>query len=886
MCAVLGAAKSNHLECNVTSAEATPNVTSFSCSGNDPYNLAITSDGKEGILLHFKTLSLEDGDQFFLLQDASDINSAIFHLKGPWKDTFTYFVSDANVTILTELSQESTNHRTVKGSFYTGCRETVTGQDKTYRFMLYQSANNTSTCTVHVGVQDKRTYLTAASVKDWNLQGKSTLEIQGINLPYTKGRAPVPFELIGGNYSLIVHLDQSIENQTFTLLLDNVNKDCSGMGDSQQFSQLSSPVHVDSLYLTDVKCRWVLKAPSNNVLGIGVHDFGLTRAQDFAVVTDGGTEDSPTIVQAFQSDSEHIKGLVIRSSGQYLWVSLAISEFTARDKFSASVSAHAEGGHMYKNGSVSITRDNAAFLLEVDPDRQVLLSVPELTMKAGAHVLVYTDFSCSSFMLQDVTGSSPKYPIVSTGHRMLLLSSGFGPKDTFKATFTGVEPGCHSVTLDSHGFYSLSGHCNSSCSWVVRPPVRSTAERLLVSLSHLSMGAGGELFLGTLNQQALVTVNSSSSGVPPVELDMSEGAYVRINRGVCSASDANSTAAFGVVSTVSGETATPELQLHVGYQFRSPHYPNQYPLNTNQSWQFSRNGTGDFHLTFKSFDLRPGHSLVLNSGAALVNLTGSDLPRDFVVGPKLTARFTSPIVAPYSSGSGFDAELMPADDIQDMFKESGFVETPSYPAPVKNGSLFFWSVGVPVPNGNKTSAAVQFSVFYNVSSVPKNITDFLLVYDGDSVRSPRIVNLTDENILSRTNMILVKYMSSAAEPAGIPVRINFTAYYCNKSDTCHHSGNCIHEDWRCNGVDDCGDNTDELNCGSQPIPPSPPPAPTTPAPGPSPSPASGGVSSTAFAVTVIVALALGIAGTLVAPMLVRRYRAYRYSRFSSVSVSE
>ena len=38
-------------------------------------------------------------------------------------------------------------------------------------------------------------------------------------------------------------------------------------------------------------------------------------------------------------------------------------------------------------------------------------------------------------------------------------------------------------------------------------------------------------------------------------------------------------------------------------------------------------------------------------------------------------------------------------------------------------------------------------------------------------------------------------------------------------DTLCDNNICMHPDWKCNGVNDCGDFTDERNCASVPIPP-------------------------------------------------------------------
>ena len=64
---------------------------------------------------------------------------------------------------------------------------------------------------------------------------------------------------------------------------------------------------------------------------------------------------------------------------------------------------------------------------------------------------------------------------------------------------------------------------------------------------------------------------------------------------------------------------------------------------------------------------------------------------------------------------------------------------------------------------------------------------------------------------------------------------------CNSSSLCDN-GFCMHDNWRCDGLNQCGDWSDEKYCnGSQPIPTTP--APPTPAPHAGGGGSSGGIFS-------------------------------------------
>ncbi|KAG0428656.1 hypothetical protein HPB47_024380 [Ixodes persulcatus] len=368
------------------------------------------------------------------------------------------------------------------------------------------------------------------------------------------------------------------------------------------------------------------------------------------------------------------------------------------------------------------------------------------------------------------------------------------------------------------------------------------AGKFTLTLDHLSLCTNDSLTVRTLTAAKLLLVVNGSA-VPPVEMESEGGALLQVHRGACTRG--NGTLVSASVAPVLGGTMTPELSHNVPYYLKSPGFPNQYPLNSNRTWTFEGKGVGGLVLSFSSLDLRAGHSLYLTSANQTVPLSGDKPPNDLALdNAKLTVRFASPITSGYESGYGFNATLLPVDMARMVDQEKGIVETPAYPSPVKNDSVFFWSINVPNPDKSKSAVAIQFNISLgkNASTTVQDISEFLTVYDGkNSFHSPIFANLTGKDLLSKTDVILVKYVVPASMPSGTPLRINFTTYVCNLTDTCKSTGICIHADWRCNGVNDCGDNSDELSCSYEPTP-SPPPAPTTPAP----EPARAGVSGASF----------------------------------------
>lgn len=882
-----------HIGCEQQEANATSTNTRFSCiKNNGSYHFSILSP-HEGAFLDMK-VTMFKGDVFNLTAMHGNGSKMVLTLTDAHQAyPISYFILAENVTLSAVLHRDpKPGDRVFSGTFHSGCNYNMTTRTSVYYLPKYVVSNGTAHCSVMIHAEDSKDHQVYMSVHTLSLLGQSELVISGHNNKFPGvlkvGQTPLyDFISEAGFLQLNFTLDTGVENQTAIALIDSVYKNCSGMEvvESESQAVIYLTPNVPDLLLQRLACRWVVRGQANNVLGLAVSSLSLNSAQGLLVVTDGGRRDSPVVLQASQGNEEQVRNLVSRTSSKFIWVALTIPEYYTNDAFTASISVSAQGGHMKEKATNVLISgkesQDSVFLLEVNQTKQVVLS-PVVALKSkDASVEVVSDFYDKGPVLQKFVAGSEGYAVASINNRLMLRAQKFTKDDSFTFNFTGVERGCHETTLGTSGSYRLAGNCEAVCTWAINPSGSSEkADKFSFWLDHLDLSGNGSVTISSLTRPSrpLLHLNSSYSSSMPVEMSSAEGAYMVITRNQCA--QQNDTVASGSTSGVQGSTFSPKLAPGVGYSFRSPRFPNEYPLNSTRSWTFEGKGIGGFHLTFLSMDIAQGHALILMSGNQSVPLKGSTLPADIVLEkPQMHAQFSAPIQPGYASGYGFDAVLTPADSVQVIGKETGTAETPSFPAFVNESRTYLWSIYVPNTDTKKTSVAVRF----NISHLHKSAKDtgILTVYDGNSVRSPVLENVTDKNLLSCTDTILVKFVTMAGSDAGSALQLNFTTYRCNMSDTCNNTKICIHEDWRCNGVNDCGDNTDEVGCSYHPTPS---PAPTTPVP-PTPE-GKGGVSTAAFVVTVLLALVIGAAGALFVPVLVRQFRAYRYSRFSNVAVSE
>ncbi|KAK6196271.1 hypothetical protein SNE40_001524 [Patella caerulea] len=322
----------------------------------------------------------------------------------------------------------------------------------------------------------------------------------------------------------------------------------------------------------------------------------------------------------------------------------------------------------------------------------------------------------------------------------------------------------------------------------------------------------------------------------------------------------------------------------------SPNWPNVYPLNAECIWSDIENATTSknklLHVSFSKFNLPNNHSLTLTSSVdktpkpKVLTLTGSQVPDDVIVkGVNYTLTFSSVEKKPVlqsSVGEGFVLNYKYLECGGSITTAKDVIMSPDYPKPNNKSQICAWTIHIPDTSNNKTANILQFDLILDNKN--ESVKSLLEIHDGGSINDPvmilsRNATLNKTRLLSRTNKLFILYDNTATGTLGLIFHMNYSTHECN---IFCDNGVCLHKDWRCNGINECGDNTDEIDCKG----PGPTPAPT---PTPAPHKGGSGVASYWVALCLLFGIVMGVVGVIFLPRIYRRLRFRNYNTLHEVS---
>ncbi|KAF8774166.1 Cubilin like protein [Argiope bruennichi] len=687
--------------------------------------------------------------------------------------------------------------------------------------------------------------------------------------PYNKNDPPMDFFLKDSPMSIEVKMTPPT-TEYYRLEFSLVDSACS------YYKQLTaqdtefmfhSPPEVLNNGSIITECRWVFEHTDHTkILGLDLFKHHFDNPLDIVSVNDGASELSSPLLQVTTSNVNSTQRQIIRATGPYLWV--AFKPKTYASYFSANVTVHGQGGHFKGNGTISMTPttgNDTVFLLEVDEGKTVLLNFTSSNFEFPATLSIYDDFDQSN-LLTNLHGKV-WYPVLSKSSKMMIIASGFS-KGQFTATFSGVTPGCLHMNTISIDNYVLSGNCNNTCMWVI-PPRDIPGSDLLLNLQYLHLSKGDQISIFKMDDSKtpLGEVHSNVTHVPQLVFPANVGALVEINRAACE-KESEDVVVVGHSSYLPACGQNLSLSSLAEFQVTSPMYPDTYPILASCSWQLNIAKGNLIHLAFDSMKLAPNHCVKVThpSDNKTISFDGSKMPGDLLLPGNSVIEFDSAncqgskLASALESAEGFVLNGTVADCGDSL---SG--KTSSEFSIIPNKTLCIWKVSVPETEDNANDIVNIIS--YSVSKKDEIGNYELLVYDGDSVREPRIVNDTKSEIWSRTNNLIFIYKRIDATKPSTILTVKYTTVGCNSTNQCANKI-CLHPDWRCNGINECGDFTDERNCESVPIPPKQ---------------EKGGYSATAFWICIILMLALGALLGVGIPYGYQKFKNGRYHRFDDLS---
>ncbi|XP_060073362.1 cubilin-like isoform X2 [Ylistrum balloti] len=728
------------------------------------------------------------------------------------------------------------------------------------------------------------------SFTDFSLVAGS-LVVKNGNTNRTMKGSNIPDDILlgtNGNLTLTLTLQNNSAQQQFKAFLTGVDPACTRQIEVN--SSLPVQFSLPSTPNLPLDCLVIVTALENTTLVTMVNDLVLPEGGNSVILRDGGSQSSP-LISTLLSSSQN--GQLIVTSGNKLLIQIRLEKSLDDSVVNLNFKQQGGGAGRY-SGSGNLTLDASHFqgnasvyFLVTVPDGRAKVTFVKGTLNK-ATLEVYDDSSPSK-ELAVFKKTSDFYTVIGSGQNILIKAYNFIGVETFTATYNLAVPDCDDLSTRPYGTYSMIGRSGSLCTWSIKP--QSTAWLLDFTMGHVTLCQNDSLSLYEGLTKAVtspiitLTMKNQLTVVPVIYSQSQKGFRLILNspKGSCKGNTtATVTASYQTSMAKCGGT----LDFPAG-SVSSPLFPNQYPLNARCKWTFIPNKKPYILVSVQSLNLNPRHSLNVDDGKKKMSLAGytdvdllvpttnkSNLVLDF----NSVSSNTSGVL---TTGRGFKITYTYLDCGGEITaNSSGKIDVASPAANISR--LCVWLIKA--PNTDKTNNSNILSL--NVSITGNTTQDIVTIFDGatqDAAILP--FNMTKGQslkMLTRGPYVLILYRHTSkksllADNSTFKLQVNYTTYKCPSTQKCQN-GRCIHPDWYCNGVNDCGDNTDELNC-TYPIPiTSTTPKPSTPG-------KSTGVKSYVVVIVALVCLVLGIVLAIVVPVMYKRIKYPNYRHLQDLSVT-
>lgn len=840
-------------------------------SGVDWYGF-IVSNTSNNVLIVIEQMLLDKDDNLTISENE---NKTFGHFNG-FQDPFSILVNGESISINLKTTTRSINRKFIGYYIKEECKYSIMKDSGFMSTPLFKGKEINCTFILH----SPETSFSKRSITFRNPLSNQEVVVEGSgsqDLKYTG--SVIPPEIISKDTNTALKLNFKLKDNS-----ERVNFTYENVQQESKYINLTESQTVQLNYNNSLlynqpnilPCHWIIEGADNTVLSLMFSNFSLTKGAHI-FINDGSNKLSNPIKQISSLNSNDIDGTYVLSTGKFLMISFVLSD--GKISTNVAITDNKQGGYLQNRSSIAISESHkdVIYLLEANENENAVIDNHSGSLSTNSSIYIYNDFSLKSKLLVVFKGTLPNYPVVSDTSRMMIIAKNFIGSDKYNAKFEGISKDCYRMSTGFSYDIIIKDSCQKEkeCKWIVPPDSLHNVTSLHMHL--LNFTDKDIAIINLLDKDNTKVFDAKPSPYIPELYLPSKLGFVMTTKSVnCNLSEPLLHANF---EKLSGCDKVEHLEAGTKLQITSPNYPNTYPILAQCWFNITSNNSSKnlYHITFDRLDLSPIHCLNFLNDFESKNATekmfsGSYpiLPDDMLFQPTVAIEFISKpcnksAKINLESAAGYSLNVTSADCGGTINAKEGNFSTPNYPNATAS-TMCIWILEVPDSKDIHHPNIINFTL---INYEKKD--SHLKIYDGGSVRN-RVRNITSNEMLSRTNKLLFIYeKDSSKSSSGLLVK--FHTQTCNM--TCQN-GLCLHADWICNNINDCEDNTDELNCTGKPLP-----GPTA---GPIPTPApSHGVSPVALWLGLPIVFILGILAAIFVPPLYRRFRSSQYHQFRDIS---